>query len=292
MTTTPDPRHDRDPKNERPDVVRTLKRLSHVGVEPETAAAAVDRVRARLRTDAQPARSRGLDRRTLLRQFLVAGSTAAVTAAAILPWRNRGRGSGIALAWNRIANAKTLTMNWEPIWSEPGLVTKRQRVLILADGRHRSEQADGNVWVFDFREGNEQSLHLTPDRQAFISHSVGERPQGIYSLLKQLRGKEVHPLGETQLDGQRMLRFFAEYQPFQSIVADDLLIFADPKTSLPVRIEMTNRNAETGEPLVIGVATNIAFDTPLDESLFSTDLPPGYKMITPGELAPLQQANP
>jgi outer membrane lipoprotein-sorting protein len=58
----------------------------------------------------------------------------------------------------------------------------------------------------------------------------------------------------------------------------------DPETKLPVRIEVVNVSVQ-GKSTVTSefVKSDIIFDAPLDEALFSTDPPEGYKDSAPAE---------
>jgi hypothetical protein len=75
----------------------------------------------------------------------------------------------------------------------------------------------------------------------------------------------VDELGELEIDGQLLYGFQAKH-PHVNIV-----LYVDPATALPVRIEQ-----EEGQMKII--CKNIMFDVPMDESLFSMDVPEGYKV--------------
>ena len=64
-----------------------------------------------------------------------------------------------------------------------------------------------------------------------------------------------------------------------------LFLYFDPETKLPVRIEVGYVSVQ-GEATVKSdwVKSDIVFDAPLDEVLFSTDPPEGYKDLAPPKL--------
>ena len=89
--------------------------------------------------------------------------------------------------------------------------------------------------------------------------------RNIISELQEKPGFEVEELGEQEIDGQEAIGFLARHPKVE------LTIWADPETALPVRIEQVS-----GQMKVI--CKNVKFDVPMDESLFSMDVPDGYKL--------------
>jgi len=76
---------------------------------------------------------------------------------------------------------------------------------------------------------------------------------------------QVEELGEREIQGQKLIGFTAKHPQA------DITIWADPYTALPVRIEQVS-----GQMKVI--CKNVIFDVPMDEELFSMDVPEGYKL--------------
>ena len=72
-------------------------------------------------------------------------------------------------------------------------------------------------------------------------------------------------LGEQELDGQKTIVFEAEGPNEQ------IKIWADPETALPVRIELTVGN-------MFVIMKNFQIDPPVDESLVSMEPPAGYTL--------------
>jgi hypothetical protein len=70
-------------------------------------------------------------------------------------------------------------------------------------------------------------------------------------------------LGEIVIDGRKTIAFEAGNQN------ESVLIYADPKTALPIRIDLT-----LGKTLTI--LDDFQFDFPVDESLVSMEVPVGY----------------
>jgi hypothetical protein len=75
----------------------------------------------------------------------------------------------------------------------------------------------------------------------------------------------VEKLGQKEVDGRKVVGFLVSDQDTK------LTIWADPKTALPIRIEILQGQVFT-------VLKNIEFDVPVDKSLVSMDIPVGYTM--------------
>ena len=103
-----------------------------------------------------------------------------------------------------------------------------------------------------------------------ISGTVKERHQSYINFLRQIitKLKDNHQeLGEQEIDGRKAIVF--EVRGHKQGVK----IWADPKTALPIRIELT-----LGQ--LSGIMKNFQFDPQIDESLVSMDVPAGYNLDT------------
>jgi hypothetical protein len=84
-----------------------------------------------------------------------------------------------------------------------------------------------------------------------------------------IAGLQAHPefkveeLGEQEIAGQKLIGFRATHPKAE------IIIWADPQTALPVRIEQIGGQMKL-------ICKNLVFDVPLDEELFSMDVPEGY----------------
>ncbi len=78
--------------------------------------------------------------------------------------------------------------------------------------------------------------------------------------------KGLESLGTKVIDGRHAVGFRIQDGPFET------KIWADPKTSLPIRVE----RATSGEIEIHTVMTDFEIDPDLDKSLFSLDVPEGY----------------
>jgi hypothetical protein len=89
--------------------------------------------------------------------------------------------------------------------------------------------------------------------------------RNVINMLQDSPHFEVEELGEQEIDGQEAIGFSARHPKAE------ITIWADPETALPIRIEQVS-----GQMKVI--CKNVKFDVPMDESLFSMEVPPEYKL--------------
>ncbi|MHC4580816.1 MAG: hypothetical protein ACYS14_05115 [Planctomycetota bacterium] len=89
----------------------------------------------------------------------------------------------------------------------------------------------------------------------------------LFQLVVEKPGAVEHEsLGEKEIDGRKVVGFHTSSQP------DDLIMWGDPKTGLPVRVEMTSGI----EGSVKATLSDFVFNVDMDESLFSLEPPAGY----------------
>jgi len=136
--------------------------------------------------------------------------------------------------------------------------------------RRTLSNMEGIVAIIDLQEG--RILQLTHEKKEAAYIDLKDWPS-IPNYMERLRnvitGLQEHPefaveeLGEQEIAGQRLIGFRAIHPKAE------ITIWADPETALPVRIESTAGQMKL-------VTKNLKFDVPMDESLFSMDVPEGY----------------
>ncbi len=136
--------------------------------------------------------------------------------------------------------------------------------------RRTLSNMEGIVAIIDLQEG--RILQLTHEKKEAAYIDLKDWPS-IPNYMERLRnvitGLQEHPefavekLGEQEIAGQRLIGFRATHPKAE------ITIWADPETALPVRIE------STGGQMIL-ITKNLKFDVPMDESLFSMDVPEGY----------------
>ena len=95
--------------------------------------------------------------------------------------------------------------------------------------------------------------------------SVLDFVRNVVSRVKDNPDADIQDLGEKEINGQKAVGFYVKS------FHDGLTIWANKKTSLPIRIEFTEGKTST-------VIKNIEFDVPLEESLVSMEVPDGYTL--------------
>ena len=106
------------------------------------------------------------------------------------------------------------------------------------------------------------------DIQGFqeVNRSQLDFVRNVVSEVKDDPDADIQDLGEKEINGQKAVGFYVKGPNV------DLTIWANKKTSLPIRIEFTHGKTSTV------VIKNIEFDVPLEESLVSMEVPAGYTL--------------
>jgi outer membrane lipoprotein-sorting protein len=97
------------------------------------------------------------------------------------------------------------------------------------------------------------------------TRSVLDFVRNVVSRVKDNPDADIQDLGEKEINGQKAVGFYVKG------FNDGLTIWANKKTTLPIRIEITEGKTST-------VIKNIEFDVPLEESLVSMEVPAGYTL--------------
>jgi hypothetical protein len=91
---------------------------------------------------------------------------------------------------------------------------------------------------------------------------------GLFEQIRDLPASGAKALGATEFEGKMVLKF-----AFESL--GQFVVYVDPKTHLPLRMEL-NIEKRSGGERYREVTTDFVFDAPVDESLFEIKAPPGY----------------
>lgn len=224
-----------------------------------------------------------------LRTRLAVAATALIALVGLMSWLVPGGGVAVAFAdvsqaLNNVHSATWKTTSVVEIKvPERKTVTLSANAMFLAPSRERTETtADGAkssaIGIVDGQK--DKAITLVPATKTATvvnlkNFGVKDNPfgrtfQGLQELVASAQsGKagKVQRLGLQTIDGHEAEGFHIQ------VGSIEVKIWADPKTSLPIRVE------ETGtEPSTKVVMTDFRFNAPLDESLFSVDVPPGYSV--------------
>jgi len=137
--------------------------------------------------------------------------------------------------------------------------------------RRTMSNVEDFVSIIDLETSRILSLTLSKKEAAYVDlKGLPSMPnymdtlRNLISELQESPGFEVEELGIQEIDGREAIGFLARHPKAE------ITIWADPETALPLRIEQVS-----GQMKVI--CKNVQFDVPMDESLFSMDVPDGYK---------------
>lgn len=186
----------------------------------------------------------------------------------ILAWTGKGGGKvAMADVVRHVSQTRTVT------FTVPG----NGRFMVRSPGLVRYESEDGTVVsVTDPQTGEAQAIDHR-QRQVITIHMV-ERPFDLYGLFRNFRNGTERAVGQKELDGRKLSGF----QITQALGGKDahLTLWVDPQTRLPVQIEWREGPERQAELL-----TDIAFDVPLSDELFSLAVPEGYTRQEMGGLS-------
>ncbi len=144
-----------------------------------------------------------------------------------------------------------------------------RRIMRLDLTRRREVWPDGAIHVFDFSQRPLRQLTLYPEQKlavetAFLGMGPARDPDFL-GMLSAMQSGSAEDLGTEELEG-RTARGFRTRDGI-----NDITIWADTQTGLPIRIEIIH--VQMGRQIVMN---EFDFDVQFDESLFSTKAPEGY----------------
>jgi len=138
--------------------------------------------------------------------------------------------------------------------------------------RRTISNLENTVQIIDL-EGAKILVLDTKEKQAIYTDIKGSVQEGTRDYVDFLRkvitdlqdDPDIQELGEQQIDGQKAIAFLARGPN------EEVKIWADPETAIPIRVEL-----QAGQ--LFAVMKNFEFDVPIDDSLISMDVPPGYTL--------------
>jgi outer membrane lipoprotein-sorting protein len=258
------------------DVLRRLERLA--GIEPEgtDTARAIERTRAAL---LNPTVSPGL----FLRRKVLVGQIAAAVLflagiAGLIGWL-LSAGAGASLAFGDVQEKmrSTRTLTFQLTREEKGRPVETDQILIRAPNLLRVELQNGGVTITDYEK--HQSLLLDPaKKEAKLIQGLALQLPNIYDKIRNAPKEAVKRLPEKEVDGKKAVGFVVPIGEEEHKA--EATVWVDPKTQLPFRMEITDKNPNGTE--VRQVLSELVFDRKLDEGLFSLTPPQGYTLQTVG----------
>jgi outer membrane lipoprotein-sorting protein len=215
-----------------------------------------------------------IKKRRLTMRFLMKTAAALMLAgalAAICFTSFYSRSLAFAEVADKIREAKTMTADLSG--EQPGKPAIHMKVLFKDPGLLRFENGDV-VSVGNNATGDAIILNRK-DKTALVMHTAPQpadsQPMPNWlDKLKKATAQEGKPVGTKELDGHQA-RGFETVEHGQRMV-----IWADAKSGTPMRAEIFPEGGDKNSPMA--VIDHIRLDENLDDSLFSTKVPEGYKL--------------
>jgi predicted anti-sigma-YlaC factor YlaD len=167
-----------------------------------------------------------------------------------------------------ILNARTLVFDLVIGADETGMAA--HEIVVGSRIRRTMSNMPNMIMVIDLDNARLLGLDTVGKTAVYtdISGDLGDRTRSyikfVRQVITQLQEGQVQDLGEQTIDGRKAVLFVGRGQN------EEVKIWADPQTAVPIRIE-----AKIGQEFSF-VMKNFEFDTAVDESLMSMDVPEGY----------------
>ena len=289
-----------EPKHDNPDdlVKRAVAATRQLPAPSGPSAAIVSQTLAALREAASKPQHTFLQRITQMPWTTRASAVLAVAASMLIAYVVLSNPSGTSRAFAQVAEAlssiKSATWKTTSVVVDKGPANKTftltAKSMFLAPSLERTEtgaEGETSISISDGRK--DRTLILTPSQKTAMyidfknmpEGSIGRTFLGLREMVANAQnGKagKVNRLGTKTIDGRTAEGFL-----FKAGAAD-VTIWADPQTSLPIRVEQTSEGAVLSTINASVTMTDFQVDVPLDESLFSLDVPPGYTTKEPVQI--------
>lgn len=301
-------------------IVGELRELSHLEPDATSTDRAIERARAALtRTTTDPTRTARKAALMSLRNLLTAAAALVATGILGWLMLPNGSTSGIAFGEMQARVAATKTVRYvetHKVTDEQDRVgpQEERRVMVLGGSRVREEVRqttagdplpEGRMWVLgpkhyvmisDYAKGKfmtlfpedkgyviEREVMSIDDKGNIHKEELKSLPQAdFYAAIRTVPLDQANRLADREMDG-RLVAVFQTVTTRKRHAGTSTYTrtyWVDPQTKLPVRIETTIRSTDPKMSDSDFVRRDIVFDAPLDEALFSTDAPAGYRDLS------------
>jgi len=169
-----------------------------------------------------------------------------------------------------ILNAQTATLTI--IIGQEGKGPEIHDMIMGSRIRRTLSNIEDLVAIIDLQTGRILQLSPKEKEAAYIDlkdwpsiPNYMDRLRNVITKLQDSPHFVIKELGIQEYNGQRLIGFRASHPKVE------ITIWADPETALPVRIEQISGQMQV-------ICKDLQFDVPMDESLFSMDVPEGYSL--------------
>jgi outer membrane lipoprotein-sorting protein len=234
-------------------------------------------------TNPRPLGRTSQSRSSTMRRLSVAAACAALLAS-LAAWlvlsSSTSTGSAFARMLELVGNARTVvfksTVEIPQAWHQMD-----SKTMILAPDWVREQMFEGKnreetVIVQNLSEM--KSLALQPGKKKATLRDMaklpaGARPKNVIEQLRDVRESSSVLVGNEKVDGKDTRKFRCDHP------TGHYLIWVAADTDLPVRVDMSDASAGTKDATKITLS-DFEWNVPLDESLFTLDVPKGYELVS------------
>jgi len=253
---------------------RRLEVLAGVQPSAQATSRALERVRQTLTEPNRLQARQSIGRIIMNSRWTKLAAAAAIVVAVLLGFHFLGSplGSGVTFAQviQPILNANTAVFDILIGGDKPDTPVIHDMVMGSRIRRIVAAAPD-EISIIDLAEGRILSLN-DAKKEAVYYDLKGLPPipnylenfKGLFAKLQEIPHFEVQQLGAQEIDGHKAVGFLAKHPKVE------ITLWADAKTGLPIRVDQK-------EPQMTTVVKNMRFDVPMEEALFSMEVPSGYK---------------
>lgn len=194
------------------------------------------------------------------------------------------------------ALVQTRSVSFKMSAVEAGVKSNRApiRIRILASGRVRIDEPDGNYSVTDMKMGRSLRVSSGAKRAQLIERTTAPDKAGLVDFYeffrhidrqqsgdhprKKIRDLPPQTIGKVEAIGFEVV--VGNPLGKENAVMQVIRVWVHPKTKLPLRLEHEPKSSVHSYgigPMPTAVCENFVFDEPLDPDLFSLDPPHGYE---------------
>jgi hypothetical protein len=252
-------------------LVKNGKALSESGLEDKVLNRVIQEQNVRLKTVRKAGEGLNL-RRIIMKSKITKVAAAAVIIFAVLTGINLLGGTvTFADVAEQFLKARTVIFDFHIGEGEDSPVM--HEIVVGQRIRRTISNLPGMTQILDVETGRMLALNDIDKTAVYvdIKGMLQEKTRGyiefVREVLMELKDSEkVVELGEQEIDGRKAIGFSGRGNNNQQ-----LKIWADPKTAVPIRVEL-----RLGQLLVI--LKNFQFDVPIDDSQVSMEVPKGYTL--------------
>lgn len=229
-------------------------------------------------------------RRSMLRVLSLAASLLifAVVVGWLVPNGSTSGGAAFAEMLRLVSDVRTAVFNSRAEWTN----TKPPQVVdmtnyVLEPGHMRVEQGEGEdryISIIDLRPNERQMLGLYPPKKTAARSRV-QFPEGIQftsimQLFREMSEGSAQFLGRETIEGRETLKYHGQW-PTGPDANGFYWLWIGADDHLPVKLVTSNDTDDLKTSGFIQTATDFRWNVPLDDSLFSLEIPEGYTDVTP-----------